>query len=163
MWWLVLTLWGCGGSGSWSSPADCDALSAGADADECWARFAPDVFREDPARGITVVEEKVTDPRVRDFIWLTVTREVDPSSYKYCDRIQEPALGERCRVLVSRPHLHRELLKERDGDVEGAPAGAGGGPPPGAGGPPPPGGSAPPPPSGSPPSPNGAPAETPPG
>ncbi len=153
---------GCSGGGQdWSSAADCEGLSAGSDADECWARHAPSVFKDDPARGVAIVTDEVSDPRVRDFIWLTVTREVDPSSYKYCDRIEEAALAERCRVLVSRPHLHRELLKESGGG--GPKGGAQGGPPPGAGGPPPPGGgpggpppkgAGGPPPTGAPPPPN---------
>ncbi len=133
----------CNGGG-WSSIDDCDAISAGAKADECYAEYAADVFRTDPERGIKIVEEKITDQRVKDFVWLTVTREVDPGSYKYCDRIEEEALAERCRVLVSRPHLHRELLKggkAGDGPSAGGPppAGGPGGPPgggPPAGGPP---------------------------
>lgn len=150
-----MVLVGCGGA-SWSSIDDCEKLSAGAKADECWAEYAPDVFREDPARGIEIVEQKIQDPRVQDFVWLTVTREVDPGSYKYCDRIEEEALAERCRVLVSRPHLHRELIKgQGGGPPQGGPPGGGppaggppqGGPPPGGGPPPqggpPPGGEAP--------------------
>lgn len=158
----VLTL-GCSGGGSWDSPDDCAALSKGATADECWAQHAPALFKADPARGVQVVENDVSDQRIRDFIWLTVTREVDPSSYKYCDKIQEEALKDRCRVLVSRPHLHRELLKEGGGGPGGPPGGAQGGPPPG-GGPPPPGGKpgGPPPGAGGPPPPGGQPAAPPP-
>ena len=139
---LLLNLFalGCAGGGSWDGPEDCAALSKGANADECWAQHAPALFKTDPARGVAVVESDVSDQRIRDFIWLTVTREVDPSSYKYCDKIQEAALQDRCRVLVSRPHLHRELLKE-GGGKGGVPSGGkpGGPPPPGGkpGGPPP--------------------------
>ena len=111
----ALTL-GCSGGSGFSSAADCEGLSMGEQADECWAQHAAEVFRTDPNRGVEIVENKVSDQRVKDFIWLTVTREVDPSSYKYCDRIQEEALAERCRVLVSRPHLHRELLKAGGGE-----------------------------------------------
>ena len=63
----------CGGA-KWSSIDDCEKLSPGAKADECWAEFTPDVFRQDPQRGIELVEQKIQDPRVKDFVWLTVTR-----------------------------------------------------------------------------------------
>lgn len=145
---VLALLVACTGARDWSGPADCEALGAGPDRDECWARHAPKVFKEDADKGVKIVEEQVGDQAVKDFIWLTVTREVDPTSYKYCDRIVEPTLAERCRVLVSRPHLHRELLRDREATGPGAggppPGGAGGPPPPGgAGGPPPPGGPGP--------------------
>lgn len=155
---LPLTL-ACSGQ-SWSSLADCEGLSPGPNADECWAAHSAELFRADPANGEKVVEEKVQDQRVRDFIWLTVTREVDPGSFKYCEKIQEAALQERCRVLVSRPHLHRELTGGGAGGD--GPKGAGGGPPPGGGGPPGQGGPSQgaqggPPPGGGPPDAGGAP------
>jgi len=135
---LLALILACSG-GSWSSIEDCEGLSKGPKADECWAEYLPDVFRADAERGIELVETKIEDQRVKDFVWLTVTREVDPGSYKYCERIQEEALAERCRVLVSRPHLHRELMK---GQKSGGPPGGGppGGGPPGGG---PPGGGPP--------------------
>ena len=144
---LALAL-ACTGAQEWTGPDDCKALSAGADRDECWVAHAPALFKQDAAAGTRLVDEQVQDQTVKDFIWLTITREVDPTSYKYCDRIQETAMAERCRVLVSRPHLHRELLRDRDatgaaGAQGGPPPGAGAAPPPGkrgAGGPPPPGG-----------------------
>ena len=116
-------------TGSWDSPEDCEALSAGEQRDNCWSVHAVDIFRTDPDRGTQVVEEQVSDQQIRDFIWLQVTREVDPGSYRYCERIQESVLQERCKTLVSRPHLHRELLQG-----EQPPGGPGGGPP-GQGGP----------------------------
>ena len=153
MWFLALLTLGCGGTENWSTTADCEAPSSGSRQDECWAKVAPSLFRADPEGAERIVATQVGDPRVRDYIWLTVTREVDPGSYKYCDKIEEAALEERCRVLVSRPHLHRELLKGEGG--QGGPPGAGppGGGPPGAG---PPGGG--PPPGGAPPPGGGAPA-----
>ncbi len=132
---------------SWNTADDCLSERSAAQADECWAAIAPQLFRADRDRGEQLITEHVTDPQVADFIWLTVTREVDPSSYRYCERIIEPALQERCRVLVSRPHLHRELLKASGGGPSGGPGtpgaprtpGAGGGPAPGSrpSGPPP--------------------------
>ncbi len=147
--------WALGVVGSGCGPAGadaCRAMAAGPARDECWGQHAPELFRADPQAAAALVESEVADPQIRDFIYLTVTRDVDPSSYTWCDRIQEPALKARCRVLVSRPHLHRELIGGGAGD---GPAGAGGGPPPGSGagpgglppggGPPPPGGGPPPP------------------
>ena len=137
---LAAALLACSTTQNWSGPSDCRALSAGAERDECWAQHAAELFRTNRNEGVRVVQEDVSDQTVRDFIWLTVTREVDPSSYQYCDRIKEPALAERCKVLVSRPHLHRELLRDREAT---GPVGAQGGPPPGAGAPPPPDGGKP--------------------
>ncbi len=123
-----------------TTPEACQAISDTVARDECYAVVLPTLFRADPARGINLTESEVTDQTVKDFIWLTVTREVDPNTNKYCDRIKDQVLAERCRVLVSRPHLHRGL-------VEGgrAPKTPMGGAPPGMA--PPPGG---PPPNGTP-------------
>ncbi|MFT5685060.1 MAG: hypothetical protein ACI8RZ_006006, partial [Myxococcota bacterium] len=109
---------------SWDSPEDCEALSAGEKRDDCWSVHAVELFKTDPDRGVSVVEEQVSEQQIRDFIWLQVTREVDPGSYRYCERIEESVLQARCKTLVSRPHLHRELLQG-----EQPPGGQGGGPP----------------------------------
>ncbi len=95
-------------TGDPQTPADC-AASTGAAADECYQRVAPAVFRQSPEAGIALVEEKIQDPTVRDFVYLSVTREVDPNTTRYCDRIKDKTFADRCRVLVSRPHLHRDL------------------------------------------------------
>lgn len=143
------------------SVEDCAGLGDATARDDCYARLLPEVFRVDPAKGVELTESAVTDPTVRDFIWLTVTRDVDPNTNKYCNRISDAVLADRCRVLVSRPHLHRGLV---DGEGK-TPRSPGGGPPPGApmGGPPPggaPPGGAPPagPPPGEPPPAGAAPA-----
>lgn len=91
------------------APEDCAGLDLPA-RDECYATVLPELFRTDPAGAVTQVEQLVSDPTVKDYIWLTVTRDVDPNSNKYCDRIKDAVLAERCRVLVSRPHLHRGLV-----------------------------------------------------
>lgn len=122
-----------------TSPEQCAAMDNAPRRDDCYAQVAASVFRADPARGVAMVESDVTDQTVRDFIWLTVTRDVDPNTNKYCDRIVDEVLAERCRVLVSRPHLHRGLVeggrKSPKSPMGGAPPGVGG-PPPGMDGPP---------------------------
>ena len=164
---LLSFLFACN-TNSWSSAEDCESLSAGEQQDDCWSVHAVELFKTDPDRGTAVVEEQVSDQQIRDFIWLQVTREVDPGSYRYCERIQESVLQERCKTLVSRPHLHRELLQGETppgGGPKGGPPGGGaqggapqGGPPQGGGGQggspqggPPPGGQGGPPPGGAPP------------
>lgn len=171
---LLLLALACGGGGSatYDDPAQCQGMSAGPDRDECYAATAVALFKADPTGAEQIIVEQVQDPKIRDFIWLTVTREVDPGSYRYCEKIQEAALADRCKVLVSRPHLHRALQQEGGEAPQGGPPQGGppqGGPPPGGapmGGPPP--GGAPPggapmggPPPGSAPPP-GAPVEGPP-
>ena len=152
---LALLLAACTGATP-RSVEDCAGLGDPTARDDCYARLLPEVFRADPARGIELTETAVTDPTVRDFIWLTVTRDVDPNTNKYCNRISDAVLADRCRVLVSRPHLHRGLV---DGEGK-TPRSPGGAPPPGA----PPGGPPPGPPPGGPPpggAPGGAPGEVP--
>ncbi len=103
----------------WSAPEDCRALADAAWRDECFSRIAPAVFRADPAAGEAMVAE-VSDPLVRDYIYLAVTREVDPGSPKYCRQIQQKELKGRCEMIVRRPHLHRELVGEKE-EPGGAP------------------------------------------
>lgn len=136
--WIVLLL-GCSPREP-QSPSDCEGIGDAAARDDCYAVVAPALFRTDPKAGVALVEGKVTDPTVRDFIWLEVTRDVDPNTPRYCERIQDAALKDRCMVLVSRPHLHRGLVEPGQKPPK-SPMGAGaGGPPPGG---PPPGEAAP--------------------
>ena len=53
------------------------------------------------------------DSLVRDYIWLKVTREYNPASQKYCQKIQDKTLKERCITLVRRPHLYKEKLEKQ--------------------------------------------------
>lgn len=140
---LLYFLGACAGSGDPTSADDCRDISNAKARDECFMAVAPAVFRESADAGEALVRE-VSDPLVRDYIFHKVTREVDSSSYRFCDQIQTPELAENCRTLVQRPHLHRDLVGK---EAQGAGGGAGDGPPgaPPPGGPPPggPGGGAP--------------------
>ncbi len=103
---------GCSGTTGppWSEPEDCVELRPGRARDECRATTAPTVFRRDLGQGeawVAGIEETL----VRDYAWLTVTREVDLRGKRYCDRIETKELAERCRTLVSRPHLLQELQR----------------------------------------------------
>jgi hypothetical protein len=134
--------------------ADCDGLRGDKQRDECYLAVLVDVFKADAADGVAMVE-RISDPVSRDFAWYQVTSTVDPHSNKYCDKIKDATLGARCRTVVARPHLHRDLTGASNGKAgPGAPAPGGpGAPPPGAGpGGPPPGGAPP----GSPPPADGA-------
>jgi len=108
---LMCTLSACSGPdpADWSGPEDCRALEDATWRDECFSRVAVEVFRGDRAAGEALVGE-VTDPLVRDYIYLAVTREVDPGNAKYCRMIERKELRSRCEMLVRRPHLHRELV-----------------------------------------------------
>lgn len=110
-----------------TTPEACAAVSDAAARDECFLTVLPAVFRTDPTRAVELTEKSVADAATRDFIYLTVTRDVDPNSEKYCDRIADTNLKARCRVLVSRPHLHRDLMNGKPPPM--APMGARGGPP----------------------------------
>ena len=112
---------------------DCLAMDAGDSRDACLETTIVEVFREDSSRGEQIITEQVDNVQLRDFMWYIVTKEVNPGSNTYCSRIETESLAGRCREIVARPHLHRDLLKE-----SGSTQGAGGGPPPGGGSPPPP-------------------------
>lgn len=156
---LLLLLGACTGSGDWQDADDCRALSDAKTRDECFVEVTAGVFGQSAEAGEAMVRE-VSDPLVRDYILLKVTREVDSSSYRYCDQIQTPELATRCRTLVQRPHLHRERVAKDaqgvGGGADDAAPGGPGGPPPGGPGGPPPGGPGGPPPGGPMGSPDGA-------
>lgn len=103
---------------SWERPEDCEPLTAERARDECRAVVAPEVFRQDLGAGERWVAE-ISDVLIRDYAWLSVTREVDLRGKRYCDRIETPELAERCNTLVSRPHLLQQLQR-------GGPPGRGG-------------------------------------
>jgi hypothetical protein len=108
----------------------CASLS-GAARDDCYTRTLPVVFCTDVDAGVKLVEDQVADPVVRDFIWLEVTTKVAPQTPRWCERIADSALKERCITVVRRPHLHRDVASSLCGERTGGP-GAGGpsGPPP---------------------------------
>jgi hypothetical protein len=93
---------------SWSSEADCAAIEDVAWRDECYAKIALEVTRTDRPAGAALVM-KIQDPLIRDYTWLTITREVDPGTPEFCRRIKKSEIRDRCEMLVRRPHLHREL------------------------------------------------------
>ena len=111
---VLTTLMGCPAEQP-KTPEGCAELSSVSARDECYFAIVPDLVRRDPQRGEEAAS-RIQDDSIRDFTYLTVTREVDPGSTRWCEKIKEPTISARCRVLVSRPHLHRELLKESGGE-----------------------------------------------
>jgi len=110
----MLALWGC----TQKAPErfeDCRSMSAGTARDTCFVTHAVELFHRDKDLGTSTVVHEVSDPAVRDFIWLSVTRDVDPTTDQWCRRIESEAIAERCRVLVRRPHLHRAIEAEQAG------------------------------------------------
>ena len=113
MWISFFVLFACRQT-SWSSASDCHGLEKGLDKDNCWSVHLVDVFKQDPTKGSQIIEQDISDQKVQDFLWLEMTREVDPTTMTYCKKITDKGLLERCRLLVSRPHLHRDTLRKRD-------------------------------------------------
>ncbi len=103
----VLLLLACGG---WTTIDDC-AEQSGEAYDRCVDETVLELYRTDPGAADAWVQ-KVEDPLTRDYIYFTVTREVHPGDFLYCDRIEMEKLRDRCRVLVTRPHLHQALSGE---------------------------------------------------
>ena len=100
---------------------DCHQLKRRDIKDDCWSNFIVDVFMQDKAEGEKIMEEQISNSKVRDFLWLEITRKVDPTSMIYCKKIQDKTLLERCRTLVSRPHLHRETLRTNESNKKQVP------------------------------------------
>ena len=107
--WILLACW----ADTWSSADDCEGLSKGPNKDQCWSVHLIEVFKEDLETGDRIAQAQITDSRIRDFIYLSVTREIDPSTTKWCDKMVDTAMKSRCQVLVSRPHLHRDVLQQK--------------------------------------------------
>ncbi len=114
---VMLTWMGCqsGPSNNWGSVDDCAAIPSGNLQDDCWGHFIVDVFKTDSKRGMDIMQNKISSDSVRDYLWLEVTRKVDPTTTKFCQQIQSKTLTKRCQTLVSRPHLHRETLRGTKG------------------------------------------------
>ena len=106
--WFVLSLFGCNTQPSWESASQCIHLSKGEQKDDCFSIHAVELFELDPQTAKKTVRESISDPLIRDFIWLKVTREYNPATQEYCKEIEDKTLKERCITLVRRPHLHRE-------------------------------------------------------
>ena len=100
-------------SEQWSSAEDCLSLPIGSSKDNCLSRYIVDIFKADPGNGIAVVKNQISEQSIRDFIWLKITREYNPATREYCDLIVDHILQKRCHSLSSRPHLHRDILREK--------------------------------------------------
>ena len=114
MWIPFLVLLACQQQSSWSSAEDCQKLERGVEKDNCWSVHLVDVFSANPQQGTTIIQQQISEPKVQDFLWLEMTREVDPTTMTYCKQIKDKSLLERCRLLVSRPHLHRDTLRKKE-------------------------------------------------
>ncbi len=105
---MLLLLLGCPPAEP-RTAADCVSIGAAKARDECYLKVVEGVFRADAAAAIALVESGITDQQNRDFAWYKVTKDVDPSTNKYCDRIRDSVFADRCRLIVGRPHLSRGL------------------------------------------------------
>ena len=83
-------------------------MSASSHRDDCFSQYAVEWFRNNPSQAESDITSMIQDPLILDYIWLQVTREVNPSSQQYCFKIKDSVLKERCTTLVRRPHLYRE-------------------------------------------------------
>lgn len=103
--WLSL-LFACAPENPTSADECSWVLGDGAQKD-CMAQVAINTFRASPSEGIAFTESEIEDALQRDFVYLQVTMQVDASTNKYCDRINDPVFKERCTTRVQRPHLNR--------------------------------------------------------
>ncbi len=97
---------------TWSTAEDCYALSKGEARDDCFSHHVITLLQNNAQKTEQDVATLIHDPLVRDYIWLKVTREYNPVSQKYCQKIQDKTLKERCVTLVRRPHLYKEQLEK---------------------------------------------------
>ena len=105
----------------WSTQADCASLTMGNVKDDCYGHFIVDIFKSDSSRGMEIMQKEISNDNVRDYLWLEVTRKVDPTTTKFCQLIKSQTLLKRCQTLVSRPHLHRETLRQNEKVQQGTP------------------------------------------
>lgn len=106
----------------WSTLEDCAALPVGNTKDDCFGQFIVDIFKSDSKRGMEIMQQEISNDSVRDYLWLEITRKVDPTTTKFCQLIQSQTLLKRCATLVSRPHLHRETLRQNEKTQQGTPS-----------------------------------------
>lgn len=113
---LTIVLSGCTASSTkaWITEEDCSGLEMGDVKDDCWGHFIVEVYKKDPKRGMEIMQQEISNDSVRDYLWLQITRKVDPTTTKFCQMIQSKTLLKRCQTLVSRPHLHRETLRNKE-------------------------------------------------
>ena len=107
---------------AWNTQEDCSALPPGNTKDDCFGQFIVDIFKSDSKRGMEIMQQEISNDSVRDYLWLEITRKVDPTTTKFCQLIQSQTLLKRCATLVSRPHLHRETLRQNDKTQQGTPS-----------------------------------------
>ena len=86
MWTVILwqyLLFGCSGSStnSWTTINDCTSLQKGQIRDDCYGQFLIKLFKEDANRGLQIIQQEISEPNVRDFLYLEVTRK--GRSYQY--------------------------------------------------------------------------------
>ena len=97
---------------TWSTAEDCHTLSKGEARDDCFSHHIITMFENNPQKAEQDVSTLILDPLVRDYIWLKATREYNPASQRYCQKIQDKTLKDRCITLVRRPHLYKENQKK---------------------------------------------------
>ena len=114
----LMALGACAGS-SPVTLADCREMDEVGARDTCFAEIAVATYRANPEQGEALLLE-IQSSDVRDYVLHTYTREIDPSTARWCQQIRGREMQSRCRLFVQRPHLHRELV-----------GGEGGRPPPG--------------------------------
>ena len=98
----------------WSTQEDCASLPKGNSKDDCYGHFIVNIFKSDEKLGMEIMQQEISSDNVRDYLWLEVTRKVDPTTTKFCQLIKSQTLLKRCQTLVSRPHLHRETLRQNE-------------------------------------------------
>ena len=103
---FLIFIAGCGGD-SISTMDDCVGLAKSPQADACFTEFAVELVKRDGSKGEKVISDGVENPKVLDYIWLTLSKELELSNYRYCDMIVESAMEDRCRTIVGRPHLRQ--------------------------------------------------------
>ena len=102
---ILVTLIGCQLSSN--SPVDCYGLERGSEKNDCWSKQIMEVFSQDSEKALQIIQEEISDQQVKDFLLLEITKNADAPLIEYCQQIQGKALQDRCRILISRPHLKR--------------------------------------------------------
>ncbi len=103
--WFLMTI------SCFSFSSNCDYYFDTQSRENCYTDKIMSQYKEKPKEALFLVDEELTST-TRDFVLMELTREFHPQSRHLCMKMADQILQERCLMMVSRPHLQRNKMKE---------------------------------------------------
>ena len=94
-----------------SFTSNCDYYFDTQSRENCYTDKIMSQYKGKPEEALSLVDEVLTST-TRDFVLMELTREFHPQSRHLCMKMADQILQERCLMMVSRPHLQRNKMKE---------------------------------------------------